>query len=478
MIGAQRTPLLLKKADGSVVLESDTAGGTLINGPSDTIRGTSRTTAVSTTTSSTTQGAISTTTQVLTSTTTQADTSTNNTTPSMGGGSGLRSVVYYVDWAIYARQQRPQDLDTSMLTHILFSFANIQQDGTVSLMDTWSDLQIHWEGDSWNDVGNNVYGCVKQLYLLKKQNRNLKVMLSIGGWTNSGNFVVPASTAAGRQTFAQSAVKLLEDLGLDGIDVDWEYPSNSAQAQNFVDLLQAVRAELDKAEQKRGGSTHFLLTTACPAGPQNIQNMNIRDMDRYLDFWNLMAYDYAGSWDTTAGHQANLYPSQQDPSSTPFSTQAAIDLYTGNGVQSDKLVLGMPLYGRAFQQTKGPGTAYSGVGPGSFENGIWDYKVLPQAGAKEYFDPVIGASWSYDNSTGTMVSYDTLNMTVMKAEYVRTNRLGGGMWWESSGDKPHLEGSLIEQFVASSGGQSALEQSPNCLAYPDSQYDNLRAGMQ
>lgn len=396
----------------------------------------------------------------------------------MGGGAGIRSVAYFVDWAIYGRQHKPQDLDTSSLTHILFSFANIGQDGEVKLMDPWSDLQIHWEGDSWNDVGNNVYGCVKQLYLQKKKNRNLKVLLSIGGWTYSSNFVAPMSTPAGRTRFTQTGVKLLEDLGLDGLDIDWEYPQDANQAQNYVDLLRELRAELTKAEQKRGSGTHFYLTVACPAGPANIKNLDISGMNQYLDFWNLMAYDYAGSWDSTAGHQANLYPSQQDPTSTPFSTQAAVDLYLKGGVTPNKMVLGMPLYGRAFQQTTGPGARFSGVGEGSWENGIWDYKVLPKTGAQEHFDAQIGASWSFDVRSGAMVSYDTSNMTIMKADYVRRNGLGGGMWWESSGDKPHGQGSLIEQFVLSSGGRDALEQTQNCLSYPDSQYDNLRNGMQ
>ncbi|CAG8255590.1 unnamed protein product [Penicillium olsonii] len=381
-------------------------------------------------------------------------TSMNETTIETRNRSMFRSVAYFVNWGTYARDFQPQDIPTERLTHILYAFANVEVSGKVVLSDTWSDTDKHYPTDSWTDTGNNVYGCIKQLFLLKKKNRTLKVLLSIGGWNFSSNLRTALKSQDGRQKFADSSVEILKNLGFDGIDIDFE----------ALDSYSAVEAD----------GYHFLITAASPAGPTNYEKQDLARMDQYLDFWNLMAYDYAGSWDTVASHDANVHPSNDNRRSTPFNTDQAIEYYTSHGVPSNKIVMGMPLYGRAFTNTDGPGQSYSGVGVGSWEDGVWDYKALPQPHCAVTTLHQEIASYCYNPLARLFISYDTPEIARKKGEYIKSKGLGGGMWWELSGDKSGNE-SLIATVVDTVGGVGVMDKSENQLNYPTSKYDNLKA---
>ncbi|KAF7590423.1 hypothetical protein BBP40_002879 [Aspergillus hancockii] len=162
-------------------------------------------------------------------------------------------------------------------------------------------------------------------------------------------------------------------------------------------------------------------------------------MDQYLDLWNLTAYDYVGGWNTT-GHQANPCPNPSNPDNTPANTDDTIKFYTSAGVASDKILLGMPLYGRAIVNTTGSGHNGTDVG--------------------------MGASYSYDSVGQMYVTYDTMNVTKIKAEYIKKKRLGGAMWWETSMDKAGAQ-SLIATAVTELGGMDAFDKPENLSSFQD-----------
>ncbi|KAA1086161.1 Endochitinase 1 [Puccinia graminis f. sp. tritici] len=408
--------------------------------------------------------------------TADSDSSYNDTDSQETYKNGAVSATYFVNWAIYGRHHFPWEVPVESVTHVFYAFANVRpESGEVYLTDSWADEQIHWadRGDSWNDSGNNLYGCFNQFRQLKQKNRHLKLIISIGGWSYSANFAPATSSPEKRQKFVDSAIAIVENYGLDGLDLDWEYPTNDKEADQLVDVLRRARSGLNKLKQKKNDQSPYVLTIAAPCGPNHYKQLHLKEMTRYLSFINLMAYDYAGSWDTLSGHQANLHLTNSSAvNQGNFSTAAAVEYYMSQSVPASSLVVGMPLYGRSFLNTKGIGQAYNGLGQGNWEPGIYDYKTIPMDNAKLVEDMKAVGAYTYNPSNQELITFDTPNTVRRKVKYIEKHGLGGVMWWESSGDKQNSDGALIPLAAKLLG---KLDSTPNHLSYPGSKWDNLKS---
>jgi chitinase len=349
------------------------------------------------------------------------------------------------------------------------------------LSDTWADLQYPYPKDNTTLPGENVYGNIKQMFLLKKKHRHLKTMLSIGGWSYRDNFPPMLASSTKRQNFVDTAVQFVADLGFDGIDIDYEYVADRSQAAQMVDLLQRLRQRLDQLAERTNATSPFHISYASPANKDNAALLDFSSMTPYLDWYNIMALDYMGpGFSNYSGYLANLFPDVRNPRATDFDTNSCVEFYMFRGqVPPSKIILQNPLYGRVFNGTNGMGDKFANGGTlGSLGTaGLWNYNALPVPGfnAKVVNVPRVGGSYSYDAKQKYLISYDTPEIAALKAEYVQCLGLAGTAWWEVSMDRNDTL-SLIGTTVSRFGGVGSLDKSLNNLNYPTSIYANLRGG--
>jgi chitinase len=360
-------------------------------------------------------------------------------------------VGYFAEWDVYQRKYNAGDVPADKLTHLNYAFAKINDQGECALVDSYAAIDKAYPGDT-PDAGV-LRGSFHQLQLLKKKHPHLRTLVSVGGWTLSGPFSDAALTEKSRARFAASCVAFMTTYGFDGIDLDWEYPVGGGEEgnktrkedkQNFTLLLRELRTQLDA--QGKADRRDYLLTIAAPAGPATYANLELGKIHEYLDWLNLMAYDFHGGWSPLTNHHAPLFASSLDPSKDEtvrkqFNADAAVKAYLAAGVPAEKVVLGVPFYGRGWGGVaKDNGGLYKKPGPapqGTGEAGVFDYKDL----AANYvgkltrnWDDEAKAPWLFDEKKGVMISYDDPESLRLKAEYVKKEKLGGVMFWELSGD--------------------------------------------
>ena len=296
-------------------------------------------------------------------------------------------VAYVTSWSSVP-------VDASMMTHINYAFGGIGSDSRVYV------------------DGKNRF---MEIVALKEKNPSLKVLLSIGGW-GRGNFTPVAADETKRKIFAQSCRDFCEQYGIDGIDIDWEFPGSNSSGEispsneksNYTLLMRDLRDAL---------GDELLLTMASSSSPGYY---DYRNLIEYLDFVNVMTYDMA----SPPHHHSALYRGGTVGNGWRVVHESIQD-HLNAGIPAEKLVMGMPFYGNG--NGDGSGSANQ-VSLQEIENGIAEGKWI------DHWDDVAKVPYVTNTSGQFVFGYDNARSLTAKCQYIVDYDLAGGMYWEYAND--------------------------------------------
>ncbi|MER5481999.1 glycoside hydrolase family 18 protein [Streptomyces sp. NPDC002812] len=392
-----------------------------------------------------------------------------------GHGRSYKKVGYFTQWGVYGRDFQVQDLEkngsASMLTHINYAFGNISADGKCFTgnipgeADAWADYvrpldaenSVDGVADDWVQP---LAGNFNQLRELKAKHPNLKVLISLGGWSWSTHFSDAALTPASRKALVSSCIDLYIKGNLpqdgsrggagtaaglfDGIDLDWEWPGSSGDTdttyrpedkKNFTALVGEFRTQLDDYARSQKRKAKYELSAFVPTAPAKIDaGFDVRRIMRDLDFVTLQGYDFHVSGEATTAQQSALYARND------FSVDGTVDAWERRGAPAHKLVMGMPFYGQGWTGVSGGGDGMgqpaTGPAPAKWASGYADYKELKELAAsgtyKLHRDRRNGSAWLFDGTT--LWTYDDPQVLRTKTRYIREEGLGGAMFWSLDAD--------------------------------------------
>lgn len=350
---------------------------------------------------------------------------------------GYKVVGYFPNWGMYRTPSiYPHDIDAGLVTHINYAFIKVDISGNLILIDPWADTDYR---SNWNEQ-KPYWGHFRELYDLKQKHPHLKTLVSIGGWTLSDTFSELADNPKARSNFVKNVMIFCKQYDFDGVDIDWEYPGfteHQGRPQDKTNYTLLLK-ELYKAAKDQ--KTPLLVTIAAPAGPWHCQNMEIHQIHHYLDWINLMSYDFHGGWggseDGITNHHSGLYPSNQGH--PELNVYSAVMHYLQQGVPSEKLVVGIPLYGRSFGGVKnssdGLFSPFMGPGKGTTQEvGMRFFSDIKQNLLSTYqfhWDANAQVPYLYSPSLHEFITYDNEDSMRLKCQFIKEMKLGGVMVWE------------------------------------------------
>ncbi|XP_053984693.1 chitinase-3-like protein 1 [Hylaeus volcanicus] len=343
-------------------------------------------------------------------------------------------VCYFGSWAVYRQglgNIKVSDINPRLCTHIIYAFTGLSSDNNVRILDPWADLP--------NGGGKDGYG---KFTALRELSPGTKALIAIGGWNEgSSKYSRMAGDAGARSQFVQNVVKFLQKYNFDGFDVDWEYPNQRggqpSDKENFVTLLKELRKEFD--------NHGYILSVAAGAAEASAsKSYLISQVLQYVHFVNLMAYDFNGSWNNYVGINAPLYASSKESGSlAELNVNAAVRYWLSQGAPAEKLILGIPSYGRSFTLANAAnnGLGASAIGPGTIgrytgEPGTLGYNEicenLNQGGWTVVREPKQLVPYAFKGNQ--WVGYDDPTSVQEKAKYINSMGLGGAMVWSVETD--------------------------------------------
>ncbi|CAL1540570.1 unnamed protein product [Lymnaea stagnalis] len=330
------------------------------------------------------------------------------------------------NWAQYRPKPMkffPEDVDPDLCTHLIYAFASLEENKLVAV--------------EWNeDETKSRKGLYKRVNRLRNKKPALKVLLSVGGWEfMSEPFSQMVSTAESRAVFVNTTVDFLRKRTFDGLDLHWEYPAlrgGIPEDRPRFTLLVKELADAFRAETLSTKTEKLLLTAAVGASKKIIDTAyEPFEIERELDFINVMTYNFHGAWDTEVGHHSPLYA--EDGLSLSF----AADYLKSMGVPASKLVIGVGTYGRhvilnsTTEHKIGTGVKKAGK-RGNFtrDDGALAYfeicKVLRDEGLI-IREPKQHVPYYYKNRL--WLGYDDAESLQEKVRYIKENHYGGVMIW-------------------------------------------------
>ncbi len=360
------------------------------------------------------------------------------------------NVMYYGDWTMWGGLY-PQHIPADKITHLNYAFMDFDANANLVFTDKDAaiDAAVGMQGVTWGEPNA---GILSGLQVIRAKNPNLRIGISVGGWTKSGDFSVVAADPVLRAKLVENLVKFVKYTDMDFIDVDWEYPgsvrasegggdegtpnASAADKANFITLLSDLRAALDVLAE--GTCRYYELSVALPASPNQLStSINIPALYDIVDFANIMTYDMSGSWDPISGHHTALYTNPLGPwGASGISVDSSIRYLLANQAIAAKTNVGSAFYSRGFKA------------PGLFQphSGALDnvsYKDLDFVNLEYGWDDVAKAPYLFSASANKFYTFDDVRSITEKANYVKQYELGGMFSWQQSDDKETVIGSGV-----------------------------------